>query len=135
MRLFGDRRPLRWRCILHQETYPTSSSLFSSWKQPLILSAYIHIVLIFKIIYLWLLWVLIAACGLPPTVVSGGFSLVAVCGLCSAVAPLVKEHRLSCPAARGVFSDWGANPRLLHGQAGSYPLCRQGSPIYVSKES
>jgi len=43
---------------------------------------------------LWLWWVFVAACGLSLVVVSGGYCLVAVQGLLTAVASLVVEHRL-----------------------------------------
>ena len=61
---------------------------------------------------------------------SGGHSLAVVCGLLTAVAPLVSGHRLwgtwasvvvayrlSCPMARGVFPDQGSNLCPLHWQA------------------
>ena len=36
-------------------------------------------------------------------------------------------HGLSCSEACGIFPDQGLNPRLLHWQAGSFPLSYQGS--------
>ena len=50
----------------------------------------------FKTFYLfiWLCWVFTAECRLSPAAVSGGYSLVAVCGLLIAAASLVAEHRL-----------------------------------------
>ena len=45
-------------------------------------------------IYFWLCWVFIAACGLSPVAVSGGYSLVVVLGILIAVAALVVEQRL-----------------------------------------
>ncbi|XP_066896906.1 NADH dehydrogenase [ubiquinone] 1 alpha subcomplex subunit 8 isoform X2 [Kogia breviceps] len=39
-------------------------------------------------------------------------------------------HGLSCSAACGIFPDQGTNPRLLHRQADSQPLCHQGSPHF-----
>ena len=48
-----------------------------------------------------------------------GFSLVAGHELLTAGASLVEEHRLSCPAACGVFLDQGSNPHPLHWQADS----------------
>ena len=37
-------------------------------------------------------------------------------------------HRLSCPAACGIFPDHGSNPRPLHWQADSEQLKHQGGP-------
>ena len=45
-------------------------------------------------IYLWLPWVFVAVRGLSLVAVSGGYSVVAVCGLLIDVASLVAEHRL-----------------------------------------
>ena len=45
-------------------------------------------------IALWLCWVFVAVRGLSLAVASGGYSLVAECGLIIEVAPLVAEHRL-----------------------------------------
>ena len=42
-------------------------------------------------VHFWLRWVFVAACGLPLVVVSGGNSLVAVCGLLIAVASLAVD--------------------------------------------
>ena len=44
--------------------------------------------------WFWLLWVFVAACLHSLGAVSGGYSLVAVCRLLTAVASLVAEHRL-----------------------------------------
>ena len=78
----------------------------------------------FKTFYLfiWLCWVFTAECRLSLAAVSGGYSLVAVCGLLIAAASLVAEHRLqgieasvvvvpglSCPEACGIFLDQGSN--------------------------
>jgi len=49
---------------------------------------------LFIYLILWLWWVFVAACGLSLVVVSGGYCLVAVQGLLTAVASLVVEHRL-----------------------------------------
>ena len=38
-------------------------------------------------------------------------------------------HGLCCSAACGIFLDQGSNPRPLHWQADSSPLCHQGSPL------
>ena len=40
----------------------------------------------------------------------------------------VVAHGPSCSAACGILPDQGSNPRLLHWQADSQPLCHQGSP-------
>ena len=37
-------------------------------------------------------------------------------------------HGPSCSAIRGILPDQGSNPRPLHWQADSQPLCHQGSP-------
>ena len=42
----------------------------------------------------WLCWVFVATCGLSLVVASGGYSLVSVCRLLTAVASLAAEHRL-----------------------------------------
>ena len=41
---------------------------------------------------------------------------------------VVVVHGLSRSVARGIFPDEGWNPRPLHWQVDSYPLCRYGSP-------
>ena len=46
-------------------------------------------------IYFWLCWVFVAVQAFSLVAVSGGYSLVAVCGLLVVVASLVAEHRLS----------------------------------------
>ena len=54
------------------------------------------------------------------------------CGLKSLgglVGSVVVVHGLSCSAACRVFLDQGSNPCFLHGQADSYPLHHQGSPM------
>ena len=40
----------------------------------------------------------------------------------------IVAHGPSCSAACGIFPDQGSNPRPLHWQADSQPLCHQGSP-------
>ena len=40
----------------------------------------------------------------------------------------VVVHALSCTSAWGIFPDPGLNPRPLHWQADSHPLCNQRSP-------
>ena len=72
--------------------------------------------------------------------VSGEYSLVAVCRLLLAVASLVTEHRMwgvcnslvvargfRCPAACGIFPDQGLNPCPLRWQEDFQPLDHQGS--------
>ena len=91
--------------------------------------------------------------GFSLVVVSGGYSLVLVCGFLIAVASLVAElglsgtqalviwlmgsraqaqslrcTRLVAPWYCGVFPVQGSNPCLLHWQADSLPLRHQGSP-------
>ena len=46
-------------------------------------------------VYLRLCWVFVAVQAFSLVAVSGGYSLVAVCGLLFVVASLVAEHRLS----------------------------------------
>ena len=50
----------------------------------------------FLSIYSWLHWVFVAVCRLSLVAASGGYSLVAVCGLLTVVVSLVEEHRLQC---------------------------------------
>ena len=62
---------------------------------------------------------------------SGGFSC------CGAWAPgpqgasVVVVHGPSCSAACGILPDQGLNPCPPHWQAGSQPLCHQGSPSCI----
>ena len=51
-------------------------------------------VLFLKYLFIWLCWVLIAVLGLSLVAGSGGYSLAVVCGLLTAVASLVADHRL-----------------------------------------
>ena len=44
---------------------------------------------------------------------------------------VIVAHGPSCSAACGILPDQGSNPRPLHWQADSQPLCHQGSP-YLS---
>ena len=44
--------------------------------------------------YFWLCWVFVALCGLSLVAVSGGYSLIEVCGLLIAVAYLVVKRGL-----------------------------------------
>ena len=62
--------------------------------------------LIILFVYFWFHWVFIAVCVLSLVAVSGGYSLVVVLRLLTAVTSLV-EHVLLCPAvvaARGPSS-------------------------------
>ena len=43
----------------------------------------------------------------------------------------VVAHGLGCSVACGVFLDQGLNPHLVHGQADSFPLSHQESPVPV----
>ena len=47
---------------------------------------------ILLIIYFWLCWVFVAACGASSSCSDRGLLFVAVCGLLIAVASLVAEH-------------------------------------------
>ena len=80
-----------WGC---KELYMTERL---SWIDP-IYTCWVEVALFFKrliyLFYLWLCWVFVAACGLSPVMASGGYSLVAVCGLLIAVVSLIVEHRL-----------------------------------------
>ena len=64
-------------------------------------------------------WVFVAVGRFSLLAASGGYSLVAVHGLLTAVAALVVEHRPSCPVARGIFPDQGLKPWPLPWQVGS----------------
>ena len=44
---------------------------------------------------------------------------------------VIVAHRLICSMACGIFPDQGSNPCPLHWQAGSQPLCHQGSPLLL----
>ena len=97
---------------------------------------------IYLFIYLWLCWVFVSVQGLSLVAESGGHSSSRCAGL-SLSRPLllrstgsrrassvVVAHGLSCSAVCGIFPDQGSNPCPLHWQAGSQPLCHQGSPLY-----
>ena len=49
----------------------------------------------------------------------------------------VVAQELSCSEARGIFPEQGSNPQLLHWQADSSSLSRQGIPVvfFFSKEA
>ena len=74
--------------------------------------------ILFCLFIFWLPWVFIATLGLSLVAVSGGYSLVSVYGLLSAMVSLVAEHqvwllglqasivavhKLSCSMACGIF--------------------------------
>ena len=102
---------------------------------------YAHILKII-FIYLFLAVLVLRCCAWAFSSCSEwGLLFVAVHRSLSVVASLVAEHRLqsmgsvvvthglSCSLACGIFLDQGSNARPLHWQAGSYPLCHQGSPL------
>ena len=98
---------------------------------------------IYLLIYLWLYWVFVVACGLSLVVASGGYSSLWCTGFSlqwllllqsmasrhagSVIVALrlliagsvVVAHGLSCSAACAIFLDQGLNPCLLHWQADS----------------
>ena len=96
--------------------------------------------LIYLFIYLRLCWVFVSVRGLSLVVASGGHSLSRCAGLSLSrprslrstgsrrAGSAIVAHGLSCSAACGIFPDQGSNPCLLHWQADSQPLRRQGSP-------
>ena len=97
---------------------------------------------IYLFIYFWLCWVFVSVRGLSPVAASRGHSSSRCAGL-SLLRPLllrstgsrragsvVVAHGPSCSAARGILPDQGSNPRPLHWQADSQPLCHQGSPYH-----
>ena len=104
-------------------------------------------------IYFWLHWVFVAAHGLSPVVVNGGFSLLqrldfslwwlllfqsmdsiglSSCGswgLEHGVSSVA--HGLCCSEAYGIFLGQGSNLYPLHWQADSQPLDHQETPCYL----
>ena len=96
--------------------------------------------------WFWLRWVFIAA-WVSLSLRRAGATLVSVCGLLIAVAPLAVEpglqgthssavvvHRHSCSTACGIFLGQGQNLRLLPWQTDSVPLSHQGSPKILSSK-
>ena len=85
--------------------------------------------------FLQLLWAGAALCE------CAGFSLrwlvaehkLQVCGLqqLQHSGSVLVVHGLSCSAACGIFPDQGLNPRPLHWQADSNPLCHLGRLVYI----
>ena len=98
---------------------------------------------IYLFIYFWLSWVFVSVRGLSLVVASGGHSSSRCAGLSLSWPLLLRStgsrragsvivaHGPSCSAACGIFPDQGSNPRPLHRQADSQPLCHQGSPPLV----
>ena len=97
--------------------------------------------LFFFLIYLfWLCWVFVSVRGLSLVAASGGRSSSRCAGLSLSRPLLLRStgsrragsvavaHGPSCSAACGIFPDQGSNPRPLHWQADSQPLCHQGNP-------
>ena len=58
-----------------------------------------------------------------------GFSCCAARAL-GYMGPVIVALWFCCSTACGIFPDQGSKPCPLHWQAGSYPLCHQGSPIF-----
>ena len=98
-------------------------------------------VCLFVLFCLWLCWVFVSVRGLSLVAPSGGHSSSRCAGL-SLSRPLllrstgsrragsaIVAHGPSRSVAYGIFPDQGSNPRALHWQADSQPLCHQGSPI------
>ena len=96
------------------------------------------------IIYFWLHWVSVAACGLPLTVASRGYSAVYCSGAlpshCSGFSycwawaleqtgSAVVAHRRSCSAVCGIVPDQGLNSCLLYWQTDSLLQSHLGSPF------
>ena len=82
--------------------------------------------------YFWLCWVFVAACGLSPVVLSGGYSLLRCMGfslqrllLLQSTGSTVVVLGLSCSVACGIFPNQGWNPCPLYWQVHSYPLYHQ----------
>ena len=98
------------------------------------------LIFIYLFTYLWLCWVFVSVRGLSLVAASGGHSSSRCMGL-SLSRPLlfrstgsrragsvIVAHGPSCSTACGILPDQGSNPRPLHWQADSQPLCHQGSP-------
>ena len=98
-----------------------------------------------KIIYFWLHWVFLAACGLPLIVASRGYSAAyrgaALPSHCSGFSycwewareqtgSVVVAHRRSCSMACGIVLDQGSNSCLLHWQMDSLLQSHLGSPSH-----
>ena len=79
----------------------------------------------------------------PPVAASGGHSSSRCAGLLPSRPLLLRStgsrragsavvaHGPNCSTACGILPDQGSNPRPLHWQADSQPLCHQGSPIFI----
>ena len=97
--------------------------------------------LIYLFIFFWLCWVFVSVLGLSLAAASGGHSSSRCTGLSPSrplslrstssrrAGPAVVAHGPSRSAACGILPDQGSNPRPLHWQADSQPLCHQGSPL------
>ena len=80
--------------------------------------------------------------GYPPVVMHGLLIAVASLAVGSVVAApglwstgsVVVAHRLSCPAAYGIFPVQGSNQCLLHWQVDYLLLSHQGGPRFVFDE-
>jgi len=110
------RVPLEISCRLEQHLFLSKVSQLHSQKDGLTLSRekwgqssewgsfcpviYLHF------IYFWLCWVFIAAWDFPLVSASGGYSLVAVCGLLIVLASLVAEAQTLGPSGFSSRSTW-----------------------------
>ena len=84
------------------------------------------------VFYIWLLWVFVAAHGLP--LVCGLLvvaSLIVEHGLWSRGSVVVAHWLLSCSEACEIFLDQRLNLRPLHWQVDSQPLDHHRSPCHV----
>ena len=88
----------------------------------------------YNFIYFWLHWTFVAVQGLSLVVVlrvlTWGFSGCRAQALNS--GSVVVAPSLSCSEACGIFPDQESNLCPLRWQAGSFPLCYQGSPSFYS---
>ena len=125
--------------FVKKQNSPEKSGLESTFFKKLFICLFVYL-FIYLFIYVWLCWVFVSVRGLSLVAASGGHSSSWCAGL-SLSRPLlfqstsprragsvVVAHWLSCSAACGIFPDQGSNPRPLHWQADSQPLCHQGSP-------
>ena len=96
--MIGGREGFRTTAPLIPPSPPSPSDFY--------FFTYIDIFLFLIVIYLGLLWVLVAVLGLFLVVASRGHSLVAVHRL-SSVGSVVVAQGVRCPAACGIFPDPG----------------------------
>ena len=80
-------------CLQVAPCPPRVSSLRKKTK-PLLSDIYLFHLKIYLCIYFWLCWVFVDGGRFSLLAASWGYSLVAMRGLLTAVAPLVAEHRL-----------------------------------------